>query len=463
MTSIRVAVLLGFLTSNLASQFAFADGNEVTAAAAAATDCKSGLTTTQAGSESVNPVDLLNELVNLAASGEKGPRYDEALEKYRQASGLSLEDIQEAIAMQVTLLNAEANSRRPGEGLLTEDDEKEANAAFEYSHSKGLLMQGAFMSAVKEGRADLVRGFLVISRQQNNICKANSAYQRYCKQLNLKAGWQGRNFLEEAAKVSKEIALILIAEGMTLPLSSLNKLKFGTEIGLILIEAGAREPFQNTLRMETDVLTLKLLEKGQAFSAKDFALAIQLKWVKIIEEALKLNPQLATETDEGVTPLARATTLGYEAIFNLLLKTYQVDPNQKCSDGTTALFSAVTLDDSKFFFALLDAGADIHVRTSQDWSVLHAAVLNYRAKRVHDYVRELVLAGVDFNLKYKGSSLSFQHPSYSEHKLVEKSWPTGWTLLKIISEVMDSAHRSSDIPSAIVMVKNMLSENGAKL
>src|SRR4051812_45270647 len=102
-----------------------------------ADECGDGLKTQIAASDSAT---LLNELVKLAASGDKGPQFAQSFANYRQASGLSDQDIHEAIALQVTLQQAEANSKRPGEGLMIDIDEQEAQAAFAYAKEKALVM-----------------------------------------------------------------------------------------------------------------------------------------------------------------------------------------------------------------------------------------------------------------------------------------------------------------------------------
>lgn len=420
-----LGIRLSFLASVLLiTPFAFAD-DQAQVQVAVEKSCKDGLT-----QQVSDAASLLNELVQLAASGEKSAKFEELFKAYRTASGLSDADIHEAISMQVQLLQAEAN--RPGEGLLTEEDEKEAVEAYRFARQNTLALQAAMMAAVKVGNLPVVRGLLIIWRQKINVCKGEAGYSRYGKTLDLSAGWKDENFLLEAAKISKEIGLLLIGEGLSVPLASLNGLAFGTDLALVLIENGSTQPFSETIPMKDETISLKLLEQGQQISAADFDLAIWHHKNTIVKEALRLNPQLATiPSSDELFPLKTASRAANEEIVELLLKTYHVDPNQQDKSGLTALFAAVDLYSTKIFEDLLEAGANFNHVSPKGWTPLHAAIVSYKKSAAITFVSELILAGANVNAIYDGD-LSMENPSSSSN------WGLGhkkWTSFHIIEMV----------------------------
>lgn len=372
---------------------------------------------------------LLNELVQLAVRGEKGEKFEHLFAAYQKASGLSAEDIHEAITLQVQLLQAEANTELPGEGPITEQAEAEAKAAYQFARQNGLTMQAAFMAAVKSGDEALVRGFLVMSRQTNNICKGEPGYARYCKTLDLEAGWQRESFLLEAGKVSSAVALILIAEGLS-------------------------QPFSAVIGMPDEAIALKLLEKGQPFSSEDLIKAIALKENEIVKEALKLYPNLASAAlDNSETPLRMAATHQNEEIVELLLQTYKVDPNQQTKDGGTALLVSIYKGNMKIFEGLLDAGADVNLAKENGWTPLHAAVSNYKNSTAEEMVKELLFAGAQVNAVFSGST-EIPSPNVPGTMKLDSS---DWTPLKIITQVCAIARDRTSEPNSLRL---LLEKNG---
>lgn len=336
----------------------------------------------------------LEELVGLAAKGEISSRYQELLEAYSKATGLSASDVKEAVAMQAELRAAQVAGNATDESL--------AEQAYAYAREKVLVLPGALMSAIEEGRDDLVRGFLAIHQRQDEICQNVPGYSRYCKDLNLADGWKGKSFLIAAANSSKEVAQTLVTAGMTAPLEKLPPTTFGADVATWLIQGGATLPFAKALDLADLSIAFQLLRKGHPFTIGDLIFAIQKgdKTTAFVEEALALYPLLAHESDKGGRlPLNETIGQKNKVLFELLLAKYKVNPNSETDKMWPALFEAVVQEDKAFFDRLIDSGANLRHLGSSGWSLAHTIVRHMNSSSDY-YLSELILGGANLNSQY---------------------------------------------------------------
>jgi hypothetical protein len=341
--------------------------------------------------------------------------------------GITPEELEEAIQHEVRELEKVANGISNGP---TGADIQRALAALAFARQHGLKIEAALMKAVKEGNGDVVEGFMVMILHGNGICD-EPGYARFCKKIDMAAGWMGENYVVEAGKTSLRAAKALIRAGAEGPLDKLVVTKFGAQASAVAIEQGKRASFPELIPLENETAAVSLIELGLPFTATDLRLAIEHGKNEVFEAALRHHPELASGYHgDGFFPLYDAVNFDRPQMAFTLLKTYKVNPNQRLrrERNFTALMHASALGRNQVLrillsegadpnlttdigmtalllaasgpsvSLLLDAGADPDLGLSDGWKPIHKAVFDTLFDSSYlSHVKELVLAGADVN------------------------------------------------------------------
>ena len=336
-------------------------------------------------------------------------------------------ELEEAIQHEVREAEKVANGVSNGP---TAADIQRTLAALAFARQHGLKIEAALMKAVKEGNGDVVEGFMVMILHGNGICD-EPGYGRFCKKIDLSAGWMGENFVVEAGKTSLRAAKALIRAGAEGPLDQLVVTKFGAQASAVAIEQGKRASFPELIPLENETAAVSLIELGLTFTATDLRLAIEHGKNEIFEAALRHHPELAGGYhSDGVFPLYDAVNFDRPQMAFTLLRTYKVNPNQrlKKEKNLTALMHASSNGRDQVLRILLAEGADANLTTESGltallfaaagpsvsllldsganpdlglldgWKPIHKAVFDTLFDGAYlSQVKELVLAGADVN------------------------------------------------------------------
>lgn len=264
-----------------------------------------------------NQVLALAKLIVKEKAGEKVDGIQQKRQALQASSKMTAEDLDEALQHQVAMLEAQsmleaepkkdAVSVSAGTGSISEEDRKKVEKALEFARSRGLKIQAAFMEACKEGNLDVIAGFMLMAQKKSAICSDLPGYGRFCKDLDLDAGFNGEDFLVEAAKVSAEAAMLLINAGIKVNLEKLAQTQSGSTTTLPAIARGARASFAKLIPMPDETAALALLQLGQDFTIEDLMLAITHNRQLIFEVALNRNQSLASAyAKDGSFPLPQS-------------------------------------------------------------------------------------------------------------------------------------------------------------
>lgn len=399
-------------------------------------------------------------------------------------------DLDEAIQHEVT--EAEKLAQGLSNGPTPADVHK-ASAALAFARNNGLKIEAALMRAIKEGNADIVEGFIVMIVHGNGICE-KPGYNRFCKKVDLSAGWMGENYLVEAGKTSLRAAKALIRAGAEGPLEQLVMTKFGAQASAAAIEQGTRATFQDLIPLENETAAVNLIELGLPFTIDDLILAIEKDKSEIFESALKHHPHLAAAYDStGSFPLYETVHFDRPQMAVTLLKSYNVNVNQrlKRERNETALMPAAwTTGRATILSILLNAEADPDLSTDSGmtalldpaqgstvallldseadpdlglpdgWRPIHAAVYNtlFNADYL-PHVRELVLAGADLSA-VASRTLELDYGRLQQGYPKANVGPT-FTPLAIVNEFLATC-RLSEPKANAEKLRDYLVENGAK-
>jgi hypothetical protein len=340
---------------------------------------------------------------------------------------ITREELEEAIRHEVRELERVANGISNGP---TGADIQRAVAALAFATQHGLKIEAALMKAVKEGNGDVVEGFMVMILHGNGICD-EPGYARFCKKIDMSAGWMGENYVVEAGKTSLRAAKALLRAGAEGPLDQLVVTKFGAQASAIAIEQGKRASFPELIPLENETAAVSLIELGLAFTATDLRLAIEHGKNEIFEAALRHHSELASEYHgDGSFPLYDTVNFDRPQMAFTLLRTYKVNPNQRLrkEKNYTALMQASSQGRNQLIRILLSEGAEPNLTTeigmtallfaasgpsvsllldaeanpdlglSDGWKPLHKAVFDALFDGAYfSHVKELILAGADVN------------------------------------------------------------------
>lgn len=131
-------------------------------------------------------------------------------------------------------------------------------------------------------------------------------------------------------------------------------------------------------------------------------IAISNEDVPKIQELIKSGFDVNASIN-GLTPLIFATSMGKIPIMKILLES-KADPNQISELGETALSSAVRLRDkdlcAEVVKVLIDAGADVNMKTPEEIPIISQAVFNGNPYAI----KVLVEAKADVNAQIDSST-----------------------------------------------------------
>lgn len=373
---------------------------------------------------------LLERVQNLAHLAHEGcGGIEEAKSRIlTEFNDLTPEELDEAVEHEIAQFRRGVGGSPEGP---TPAEIEKVKAALLFARLNGLKIDAALMRAIKEAKGDLVEGFVTMILFGNNIC-TEDGYRRFCKKIDLGAGWNGENYLIEAGKTSLRAAKALIRADATGPLDQLVLTKFGAQASVVAIEQGARASFQELIPLENEAAAVSLIELGLPFTVEDLKLAIEQDKNEIFEAALKKNPTLGYEYDSEQTfPLYRAAMFNRVQMAIALIANYHVnvdqrmnneeketavivasekgniqvlrvlldagaDPNLATTSKATALMQAAP--DRKIVGLLLDKGADPNLGYDDGWKPIHQTILKslFAGENVL-HITELILAGADLN------------------------------------------------------------------
>jgi radical SAM superfamily enzyme YgiQ (UPF0313 family) len=138
--------------------------------------------------------------------------------------------------------------------------------------------------------------------------------------------------------------------------------------------------------------------------------AVEAGETEKVNTLLEYSDYMTILDDDGLTPLARASSHGHTETVQALLDA-GADVNVKDSEGSTPLLRAAGGGHSQVVEILLEAGAEVNARDAEGWSALMWAVREGHA----DTVLFLLQAGADVNAADNNGQTAYAEAVGREH------------------------------------------------
>ncbi|MCB0418660.1 MAG: hypothetical protein KDD39_13505, partial [Bdellovibrionales bacterium] len=262
--------------------------------------------------------------------------------------GLEPSELEKEVAARVTKMDATTATGiligtgvvRVG-GALSQSEYELAVKALEYCKKEVLRVVPAAFAAVKAGKIDLVRGFIVLARKGSLVRQVLPAeFVTYNLDFNLETtNKKGENLLAVAIGANQEeIASLLIEEGLRVEMNVALASETGT-LAQILLERGQQTELSVLLKSKQESLALTLIERGCELTVKDLFLALSEKKLAAVNAILQAQPGLITEPLESRLfghEVIRQAIEGTAALLPIIAKQMPLQTIEKYSEDTLA-------------------------------------------------------------------------------------------------------------------------------